>query len=339
MPAQDTTHLKERIITIIKTIGPSIPSYVSNQINMSILFTSAFLSELLSEKRLKISHMRIGSSPIYFIPGQENELEKYSNHLKSREKDAFVLLKEKKFLKDSEQEPAIRVALRSIRDFAIPLSINGENYWKYLTVNENEFNSKNQIIPKDISKEHKQEEKPKEIDLEIKNENITPEKILKEAEKIKEKLEEANEEKQIEREHLKKEENKEIKHEKQSKSRKYIEKDKKITKKKKTIQKTNDNFFNKVKEKLIKKNIEILDIDNFNKNDLILKIKEKEEKKLLFAYNKKKISDLDIIKANKKASELKLRYSILSFGELPKKTIGFIEAIKNLSDINKIEEN
>ena len=128
MPSQDTTELKEKIISIIKTRGPSLPAHISSQIGMSILFTSAFLSELLSEKKLKISDMKVGSSPLYFIPGQENMLENFSSSLKSKEKDAFMLLKDKKFLKDSAQEPAIRVALRAIKDFAIPIQKNNELY-------------------------------------------------------------------------------------------------------------------------------------------------------------------------------------------------------------------
>lgn len=334
MPAQDTVHLKERIISIIKTIGPSIPSYISSQINMSILFTSAFLSELLSEKRLKISNMRIGSSPIYFIPGQEPELQKYSTYLKSREKDAFILLRDKKFLKDSEQEPAIRVALRSIRDFAIPIKVSEELYWKFLTASEEEFYSRKKPLEKETIKVPIPKEDNKEIIQEIKNEKPTTEKILEEVEKIKEKI--PHEEKHSEKEHSKKEET--HKPERQTKIKKHSEKEKKSPVKKKKVisSKTNDNFFNKIKEILIKKQIEIIDIENFNKNDLILRIKEKDEEKLLFAYNKKRISDSDIIKANKKSSELNLRYSLLSLGELPKKTLGFIEAIKNLSDINKI---
>ena len=103
---------------------------------MSILFTSAFLSELLAEKRIKISNMKVGSSPLHFISGQETRLENFSQHLKSREKDAYELLREKKFLKDSEQEPAIRVALRAIKDFAISFKKNNVIIWRYFTASE-----------------------------------------------------------------------------------------------------------------------------------------------------------------------------------------------------------
>ena len=97
MATQDTTQLKQNIISIIQNKGPSLPIHIAKGTGLSMLFASAFLSELLSEKRIKISHLRVGSSPIYYLSGQEPQLERYSNNLKSKEKDAFILLKEKKF--------------------------------------------------------------------------------------------------------------------------------------------------------------------------------------------------------------------------------------------------
>ena len=136
---QDTSELKERIILVFKKRGPSLPVHVARETGLSILFASAFLSELVSEKKIKLSNLRVGSSPIYFIPGQEMMLEKFSEYLKSKEKEAFLFLKEKKFLKDSEQEPAIRVALRAIKDFALPFKKNEEIYWRYFKIPEKEF--------------------------------------------------------------------------------------------------------------------------------------------------------------------------------------------------------
>ena len=139
MPQQDTAPIKEKIIFILKTRGPSIPVSLAREIGLSILFTSAFLSELLSEKKIKMSTMRIGSSPIYLIPGQEFKLVNFSHHLKSKEKEAYDLLKQKSFLKDRELEPAIRVALRSIKDFAIPFRYQEDIFWKYLLIPQSEF--------------------------------------------------------------------------------------------------------------------------------------------------------------------------------------------------------
>ena len=277
MPQQDTSALKEKIIFIIKTRGPSLPAHIAGETGMNILFSSAFLSELISERKLKTSNLRVGSSPLYLIPGQEPLLEKSAHHLKSKEKEAFELLNQRKFLLDSEQEPAIRVALRAIKDFAIPFEKNNEIIWRYLTVPESEFQKDKKIEKQEVKKEDKKEKK-----LDIFNKP----------------------------------------------------KKKRIVKR---SQKLNEKFFSRVKEFLSQKQIEISSIEGFNKNELLLKIKQDNQEKLLVAYNKKRVDEKDIIKANKKSEELGLPYIIFSLGELSKKLNELLSAAKNLSGIGKIE--
>lgn len=303
MPQQDTSHLKEKIISILRLKGPSLPVHIARETGLSILFSSAFLSELISDKTVKISYMRVGSSPVYFLPGHSNLLERFSQHLKSKEKDAFELLKAKKFLKDNELDPAIRVALRAIKDFAIPFENQGELFWRYFIIPESEFKAPEKM-PEQV------QPKPEKIN-EISVPLATKLKIAKEEKK----------EKQKDLNILDRKPKKE-----------------KI-KLKKTAKKpsTNEKFFNKIKEFLAKKSIEILGIESFSKDDLFLKVKYNDKEKLLVAYNKKKINEADISKAYKKSSELSLPYIILSVGEPSKKLQGFIEATKNLDSIEKIE--
>ena len=70
---------------------------------------------------------------------------------------------------------------------------------------------------------------------------------------------------------------------------------------------------------------------------MVLRINISGGEKLLVAYNKRKLDEKDIINASKKASKLKLKYIILSFGEPAKKTKDFIEAGKSLDGIEKID--
>lgn len=284
VPNQPDT--REKIISVLRRRGPSLPVHIAKEVGLSILFTSAFLSELLSNKEIKISYMRVGNSPVYFISGQESRLENFAQHLQSKEKEAFILLKEKKFLEDKKQEPAIRVALRTIRDFAFPFKRDEEIYWRYHTVPETEFKEKEK--PKElIIPQLQTEKKPKEQEI---------------LEKPKEKPEK-----------------------------------KKKPKKKKLDKKQNEKFFNKVKEFLAQKSVEILDIENFSKNNLILRVKKDEKEQLIIVYNKKRINENDLIKASKKATELNLPYAILSFGEVPKKLKDLLTSVKNLSQIDKLE--
>jgi len=283
MVIQETSQIKERILSFLKRNGPSLPVHVAKEMNLSILFASAFLSELLSEKKIKISNIRVGSSPVYLISGQEFLLERFSEHLKSKEKEAFLLIQKEKVLKDDEQEPAIKVALRQIRDYALPFkNEKGEIYWRYFKTKESDFKEKKEIREEEIKKI---EEK---VDLNI---------FDKEKEK------------------------------------------KEIKKKTKRIpQKRNDKFFNRVKDYLSEKSIETLNIESFSKNDLFLRIRKDGKEKLLVALNKKRISEIDILKANKKAVELNLEYVLLSLGEPLKRLKNLIEAIKRLSDIEIIKQ-
>ncbi len=68
---QNAEQIKISIMALIHARGPSLPIHISKGINMSGIFSSAFLSELLNEKKLKMSHMRVGSSPIYYVEEQE----------------------------------------------------------------------------------------------------------------------------------------------------------------------------------------------------------------------------------------------------------------------------
>ncbi len=301
MSAQNAFEIKEKILSFFAARGPSLPVHIAKETGLSILFASAFLSELIAEKKLKISVMRIGSSPLYFLPGQEQMLEGFSEHLKGKEKEAFNLIKDKKFLKDSELDPPIRVALREVKDFAIPFRMDNEFYWKYFTSDESEF----------IDSKFRESESPK-VFHKIQ--------VVEKQPKIFEKIPEAIEEKIPE---------KEVRLLVKTKPKKNPSKKKKA--------KENEKFLEMVKEFLSKSSIEIISIEGFKKDELILKVKVGDEEQLLAAYNKKKISENEIIKAGKKASEKNLKYSILSLGELPKKISELIEALKNIKEIEKIE--
>lgn len=315
MPQQDTTPIKEKIINFLKSNGPNLPVPIAREAGQSPLFASAFLSELLSEKKLKISNMKVGTSPIYFIPGQEPQLEKYSQHLNSKQKEAFELLKQKQFLKDSEQHPAIRVALRSLHDFAFHFKKNDEIYWRYLTVKESDFPSLKQ---KEILRVNKSA-----------SEASTQGRVgesLREGETKKRKLPSVGASK------------KEASEKEKENTLNIFDKPKpkKPKKKKSQTQKPNQKFFNKIKQHLQEKSIEILDITSFTKSELFLHVK-KENEFLIAAFNKKRITESDLTKAYKKAKELNLQYTILSKGDQTKKLIDFIRASKSLRAIDRFE--
>jgi hypothetical protein len=311
---QDTTPTKQKIIETLKTKGPSLPVHIAKETGLSPLFASAFLGELLSNKEIKISNMKVGSSPVYHLPGQEKELEKYSQHLKSRERDAFELLKQKKFLIDSEQEPAIRVALREIKDFAKHFDSNGKIIWRYFTINIEEYNQPSKAPEKkEIQKEPK-ENSPQTLKYQtIPSQIQTPRKNP------------LQKEKQIEPIFRKKQENS---------LSKTTPENKKVKNKKKSNKK-NQKFFNKIKQFVIDKGYEISDIIEFTKSELTLIVKKQEKQEAIIAFNKKRVTEDEIIKCWKKSQELNLPYRIITKGEQTKKLQELIEATKKLSKIEK----
>lgn len=127
----NVSSIKEKILGYIKEKGPSLPANLTKITGMSLTFTSAILSELLAERKIKISNLKIGSSPLYYLEGQEERLEGFIDNLKPIEKDAFFKLKQNKILEDEKQSPQIRVAFRSLKDFAIPIKVGEKLFWKY----------------------------------------------------------------------------------------------------------------------------------------------------------------------------------------------------------------
>lgn len=187
---RNVLEIKEKIINFLEKNGPTIPIYISREIGMDLMFTSAFLSELISEKRIKSTYLRVGSSAIYFLEGQEEKLEIFSEHLKSKEKEAYEKLKKERFLEDDKEEPALRIALNSIKDFAIPLKKEDNKLiWKYFL----EKNSPKQKEDK-IEKLRKLKNEKKFPEKKKKEKKISEKKEEKFLEAIKEKLKENNEE-------------------------------------------------------------------------------------------------------------------------------------------------
>ena len=125
---------RDKILEVINARGPVLPVNISKEIGSNILIASAHLAELVASNKLRISSIKVGSSPLYYLTGQEEQLQKYTGSLNDKEKKAFDLIGQSKILRDSEQEPVIRVALREIKDFAVPLTVNFDNnkeiFWK-----------------------------------------------------------------------------------------------------------------------------------------------------------------------------------------------------------------
>ena len=83
----DVNKVKERILSIISYEGPLLPIQISRKLEKDTIFAGAVLSELLKEKAIRVSNAKIGSSPLYYMAGQESKLSLLYNHLPLKESD------------------------------------------------------------------------------------------------------------------------------------------------------------------------------------------------------------------------------------------------------------
>jgi len=313
---EEVSRSKDRILETLRLKGPCLPVQIAKEINFSPLFASAFLSELKGEGKVMISNMRVGSSPLYYLPGQENMLEKFSGYLNQREKEAFFLLRDKQVLEDSEQTPVMRVALRAIKDFAnsAKIRVGGESklFWRYFGLGDEE-------VAKIIRRGSVQSIRPK----------VEPVKEEIRKEKVEPKVEEIRNESKSWLDGVSKEVQKVLE----------AEEKRPLAEKKKA--KTQDNVFAiNVKDYLSAKDIEIIEVIAERKRDFEAKIRIDtllgKQEFYLVAKDKKSVGDNDFAMALQKAQGHKMMAAVFSTGELNKKGREHLEEWGNLVKFERL---
>jgi len=279
---------RDKILEIIKAKGPVLPFQIGKEIGTNILMASAHLAELSASGKVKVSRIKVGGSPLYYLPGQEAMLQKFTANMNDKEKMAYDMLNEKKILRDSELEPVIRVALREIKDFAFPLTVN--------------FNDRKEIFWKWHMMKDSEAEPLIKLQLNILDE--------KKPEKIEEKPEPKPVEKEIEPKAAEKQKKLETKTEEKEKTKKQKSKD--------------DDFVNELNRFFGKNEIKIISSEIIKKNseiDFILQIPSVVGNLQYYckAKSKKRISDSDLSNAYVKGQSKRLPILVLSSGELTNK--------------------
>ena len=127
---------QDKILNFLRTIGPTLPSKVAKNIGTEILFASAHLSFLVSQGKLKISSLKVGGSPLYYLAGKEAQLYPFAaGNINPKELQVLDRLKEESVLREADLDLLSKVALRSLKDFAVPLHVTVKNkrelFWKW----------------------------------------------------------------------------------------------------------------------------------------------------------------------------------------------------------------
>src|SRR6056297_2542673 len=105
---------REDVIGFIKQNGPSVTNDLRKKFKVESFIVGAVLSEMTSNGLSKITKMKKGSSPFYYLPGQEDKIEHLVQYLDPKDKDTVIWLKEKKVVPDANQETIKRVSLRKL---------------------------------------------------------------------------------------------------------------------------------------------------------------------------------------------------------------------------------
>lgn len=377
MPTINVQEVKEKILAFLNEKGPSLPIPVSKVTNLSAMYASAILSELLNEKRVKISHMRIGNSPLYYTPETEPRLEEFAiTNLRGVEKEAFDKLKENKILIDTEESPVTRVALQHIKDFAIPLNFENIKIWKYFILSDfdaRDLFNKLKIRADNVVQEIDRKVIERPHAPQIKNMQDVSQSLWTDIEKAKSKEDIRDKidiiAKEIEEKQILLEEERQELLQKELIIRKWrteetpgttpatqevveIKKEQEkeiITPRTETIPanipqshkkvrkiKPDSKFLSEIKHSLETKSIELIEIKEEKKKEIIAIVKIEQKEFLLVAFDQKKITEKELLKAYKKSLAFKLPYYILNKGDSPKKLKELSEAYKNLSSIEKI---
>lgn len=110
--------VNDRVISFLKTNGPSLPVEIGKAIEYNSFITKAILLELIDEGKVKKSKRTIGGSLVYYLNGQENAMRRrIFDEIGIADKKVLKMIKEKGSVLVSELSPHERAFIKALRDF------------------------------------------------------------------------------------------------------------------------------------------------------------------------------------------------------------------------------
>ncbi|MAG45227.1 MAG: hypothetical protein CMH63_00435 [Nanoarchaeota archaeon] len=131
---------RDKIIEIVKQEGPLLPMIIMKGLEIDSTYAGAMMSEMVSSNMLKITNVKKGGSPFYYLDGQEEKLEALIENLNEKDQQTSQLLKKKGVLRDKDLSPLQRVSLRQIKDYAKEVQVKRDNevdlFWRWYLLEE-----------------------------------------------------------------------------------------------------------------------------------------------------------------------------------------------------------
>lgn len=132
---------RDRILEIVKQ-SPVVPTQVAKRLETNSIMAGAMLSEMCDRKILKTSAIKVGGSPLYYVPGTEHMLLNFTQSLNEKDRRVLERLKEAGVMRESAEDPLTRVSLQSLKDFAVPLVVRHEGgeerFFKFFLLQDSE---------------------------------------------------------------------------------------------------------------------------------------------------------------------------------------------------------
>ncbi|MBI4139601.1 hypothetical protein HY483_01420 [Candidatus Woesearchaeota archaeon] len=129
---------RDKILSLLKLKIALLPAQVATELRIDSMIASAMLSEMSERGLVKVSRIKIGSSPLYYDPSRPEVLEQYIHTLKQVEREALQFLKNSRIVRDGSLSPVARVAFQGLKDYAVPLDVTIGNtkevFWKWYLI-------------------------------------------------------------------------------------------------------------------------------------------------------------------------------------------------------------
>jgi uncharacterized protein YutE (UPF0331/DUF86 family) len=134
---------QEKILQFLQQIGPTLPAKVAKNIGSNILIASAHLADLSSQGKIRISNLKVGGSPLYYLAGQEAQIYAYAaGNMNPKDLRVLEKLKQQNVLREEDLDVLSKLALRNLKDFAVPIhvTVGGRKqlFWRYHTLTDEE---------------------------------------------------------------------------------------------------------------------------------------------------------------------------------------------------------
>lgn len=139
--------MKEKILELIRKLGPIVPTDISKELGVDSYVVSAILSELVRSGSIFYSRKKMTTSPLYYLKGQEDlVMKRLIPILKIPEINILDFFNKNKLVLRENLEPQQRYMVDELGDFITPLvlKIDGQEkfFYKHFSISESEIREK-----------------------------------------------------------------------------------------------------------------------------------------------------------------------------------------------------